>query len=286
MAKKRNYEWDRRVRLGELLRREGELPVLRGPEGAFILGPGNRVVTTAKSDPSSKDTTSSDEISVSLGTDQIPPPSAKSSPSADSMAIHPANPNSMDSLQRRRQPQQLFLRATNTPIARLPGISIFYTGAPTSHSLAPHTFRHFLEHFPALHSTCIFLHVRTAAQPHVPYNEKLVMEASPLWDGVWRGVYRVGYMETPDFTAAEFTLQLFEKLGRQVDGLTHVLQYTALKARAEKEKAPFIKRIPMKIRAFAIDVVWSGIDEVIGGVGKGWKVPVGEVVSVGSVAEV
>src|SRR5947207_9937181 len=114
------------------------------------------------------------------------------------MAIIPAEKsNSSDSSLRSRQ---IFLRATDTPIARLPGVSIYYTSAPTSHSHAPCTFRHFLEHFPALHSTCIFLHVRTAAQPHVPDIEKLVLEASPLWDGVWRGVYRVGYMETPHFT--------------------------------------------------------------------------------------
>ena len=48
----------------------------------------------------------------------------------------------------------------------------------------------------------------------------------------------------------------------------------------------WIKKIPERVRGWAIDVVWSGIDEVIGGVGKGWKVPVGEVVSVGAVAEV
>ena len=96
-------------------------------------------------------------------------------------------------------------------------------------------------------------------------------------------------METPDFTASEFTLSLFEKLGRQVGGLTHVLQYTALKARREREARgdlSWVKKIPERVRAWAIDVVWSGVDEVIGGVGKGWKVPVGDIVSVGAVAEV
>ena len=93
-------------------------------------------------------------------------------------------------------------------------------------------------------------------------------------------------METPDFTAAEFTLQLFEKLERQVENLTHVLQHTTLNARREGGDSSWIKRIPKRIRGWAIDIVWSGIDDVIGGVGKGWKVPVGEVVGVGAVAEV
>ena len=278
MSKKRNYEWDRRVRLGELLRREGELPALKGVEGAFFLG-GN-------SSPQQPETTETSGTGTSS-----PPVSAKLSTSADSMAILPAKTSNSTSepVRHRRSGQELFLRATDTPISRLPGISIYYTNAPTSHSHAPHTFRHFLEHFPALHSTCIFLHVRTAAQPHVLASEKLMLEASPIWDGVWRGVYRVGYMETPDFTSAEFTLNLFEKLGRQVEGLTHVLQYTALQARREREANgdwSWVKKIPERVRGWAIDVVWSGIDEVIGGVGKGWKVPVGEVVSVGAVAEV
>ena len=295
MTKKRNYELERRVRLSELLRREGELPAMKG-EGAFLLGGSRPPLPLSKPEPTSTttnddttDTTTRPTSPESSFPSQAPtsPSDAKSSTSADSMAILPAKGNSTDSVMRRRKRgQELYLRSTDTPVARLPGISIFYTSAPTSHSHAPHTFRHFLEHFPCLHSTCIFLHVRTAAQPHVPTDEKLVLEASPLWEGVWRGVYRVGYMETPDFTVAEFTLALFEKLGRQVEGLTHVLQNTMLKARRKTGDRFWIKKIPDQVRAYSIDVVWSGIDEVIGGAGKGWKVPVGEVVSVGAVAEV
>ena len=113
-----------------------------------------------------------------------------------------------------------------------------------------------------------------------------MLEASPLWDGVWRGVYRVGYMETPNFAAAEFTNQIFETLGRRVEGLTHVLQYTALKSRKLEEDRKWYAKAGDWVRSWLIDVFWSGIDEVIGGVGKGWEVPVGEVVSVGAVAEV
>jgi len=281
MAKKRSYEWERRVRLGELLRREGELPAINGGEGAFILGE-NRQLTGVQSEPATSATTTTDP--------QAPATDSKSSTSKDSMAIMPIRDSnaSKDSRLRRRSSQQLYLRANDVPVYRLPGISIFYTSAPTSQAHAPPTFRHFLEHFPALHSTCIFLHVRTAAQPHVRNEEKLVLEASPLWEGVWRGVYRVGYMEIPDFASASFTVKLFEKLGRDVEGLTHVLQYIALVARREKEARgeSWWKRLPESIRAWAIDVLWSGVDEVIGGVGKGWKVPVGEVVSVGAVAEV
>jgi K+ potassium transporter len=287
MSKKRAYEWENRVRLGELLRREGDLPALRVPgEGAFLLG-SNRPVT-----PKEKAIIATIE-NVTFEKSNVPiPPSAKSSTSRDSMAIGPvrASTGSTDSsTRRRRQAQELYLRATDTPVVRLPGISIFYTGAPTSHSRAPHTFVHFLNHFPAIHSTCIFLHVRTAAQPHVPQSERLMLEASPVWDGVWRGVYRIGYMEVPDFTAAEFTLGIFEKLGRQVEGLTHVLQYTTLNAKRELEgqkDVHWIRKLPERIRAFAINTAWTGVDELIGGIGKGWKVPVGEIVSVGSVAVV
>ena len=292
MSKKRTYEWENRVRLGELLRREGDLPAFRVPgEGAFLLGSNrpvtseeNAVIAAIEKNTAEKNTTEKRNGPV--------PPSAKSSTSRDSMAIGPvraSNGSTDSSTRRRRQAQELYLRATDTPVVRLPGISIFYTGAPTSHSRAPHTFVHFLNHFPAIHATCIFLHVRTAAQPHVPHSERLMLEASPVWDGVWRGVYRIGYMEVPDFTAAEFTLGIFEKLGRQVEGLTHVLQYTTLQAKRELEEQKdvhWIRKLPERIRAFAINTAWTGVDELIGGVGKGWKVPVGEIVSVGSVAEV
>jgi KUP system potassium uptake protein len=276
MTKKRSYELDRRVRLRELLRREGETPKGETGEGAFFLGSGNGL-PAEKSDISESITSPTYPKSDDMLFD---------STSVNPMSNVPEEINSSpDSKLRRRT---IFLRATDTPVARLPGVSIYYTSAPTSQSHAPHTFRHFLEHFPTLHSTCIFLHVRTAAQPHVPDEEKLMMEASPLWDGVWRGVYRVGYMEIPDFTASEFSSAIYEKLGRQ-ENLTHVLQYTKLRARRRgtvKGVWPWIKSVPMQIRGYAIDVIWSGIDEVIGGIGKGWKVPVGDIVSVGDVAEV
>jgi hypothetical protein len=101
-------------------------------------------------------------------------------------------------------------------------------------------------------------------------------------------VYRVGYMETPDLAGAEFALALFERLGRQVEGLTHVMQYTSLRSRRVKEGRgeKLWKRIPEAIRGWAIDVLWNGIDEVVGGIGKGWRVPVAEVLSVGTVAEI
>ena len=277
MAKKRQYEWDKRVRLGQLLRREGELTDKHAEghvEGVFILGGDKRPLEVS-------------QASTSDQAQSVVPPSTKTSTSTDSMAIGPVKmSNSSESSGLRRRSRQLYLRSTGVPVARLPGISIYYTTAPTSHSHAPHTFSHFLSHFPALHSTCIFLHVRTAAQPHVRPEEKLVLEASPLWDGVWRGVYRVGYMETPNFAAAEFTNQIFETLGRRVEGLTHVLQYTALKSRKLEEDRKWYAKAGDWVRSWLIDVFWSGIDEVIGGVGKGWEVPVGEVVSVGAVAEV
>ena len=110
-----------------------------------------------------------------------------------------------------------------------------------------------------------------------------------MWDGVWRGVYRVGYMETPDFAAENFTMSIFQKLGKPVEPLTHVLQYTNLKGRPPKETKgiwAWIKEIPARIRGWSIDVIWTGVDEAIGDVGKGWVVPVQDIVSVGAVAEV
>jgi len=284
MSKKRNYEWENRARLGELLRREGDLPALRVPgEGAFFLRSNRPATENGKAS-----VVAIEAITTEKPTDSDPPAESES---RDSMAISPikTSVSTNSSARRRRQAQQWYLRATDIPVVRLPGISIFYTGAPTSHSRAPHTFVHFLNHFPAMHSICIFLHVRTAAQPHVPPSQRLMLEASPIWEGVWRGVYRIGYMEVPDFTDAEFTLGIFERLGRQVEGLTHVLQYTTLRAKREKEAQKdvhWIKKIPERIRGWAIDSVWSGVDELIGGIGKGWKVPVGEIVSVGSVASI
>ena len=143
MSKKRNYEWDRRVRLGELLRREGELPSSQRCGRNFsprrtTPGPANgelRKVQTTENFLRPPD----------------PPVSAKSSTSSDSMAILPAKTSNStsESVKRRRQGQELFLRATDTPISRLPGISIYYTNAPTSHSHAPHTFSPFSRAFPS-----------------------------------------------------------------------------------------------------------------------------------------
>lgn len=63
----------------------------------------------------------------------------------------------------------------------------------------------------------------------------------------------------------EFTLYLFEKFDRQVEGLTYALWYAALKARKENPRGDSrIKKISERVKALAIDVVWSDFDEVIG----------------------
>jgi K+ potassium transporter C-terminal domain len=273
MAKKRSYEWDHRVRLSQLLRRDGELP---HGEGAFILGERPPIPTQ---DSVEKPVTTTNEKEPNIDTTR--------NSSEDSMAIHSVHDSSTNGAMLRKV-KGLYLRSSGIEIARLPGISIYYTLAPTSSAHAPHTFQHFLQHFPALHSTCIFLHVRTAAQPHVSHSERLLLEPSPLWDGVWRGVYRVGYMELPDFADARFTVSLFDKLGRQPQGVTHVMQWTTLRAKKEKEAqgAKRWRRIPESLRAWVINVLWGGIDDALSGVAHGWKVPVGDVVSVGAVAEV
>lgn len=273
MTKKRAYELDRRIRLQDLLRQESLVSDSKKSEAAFVLSDGNSFSKAGAPEY----VTSTNPLIERPG----------SSKSIDSMAINLVRSSSSPASGLRRR--QLLLREFDIPVARLPGISIYYTSAAMSRSHAPCTFRHLLEHFPALHSTCIFLHVRTAAQPHVEGAETLGLEPSPVWDGVWHGVYRVGYMETPDFTTEEFVSAIFAKLGIPTAPLTHVLQRTTLQAKKPKEIKSFrawIKTIPARIRAWSIEVVWTGIDEAIGGVGKGWNVPVEDVVSVGSVAKV
>src|SRR5208282_6475774 len=107
------------------------------------------------------------------------------------------------------------------------------------------------------------------------------------WGGIWRGTYRVGYMETPDFTTTEFRSSLFQELGQPEEDLTHILQYTALRARIEDSRGhSCIKEIMLRIRQWAINVLWSGIDDAVGGPGKGWKLPIRKIVGMGEVAEV
>jgi K+ potassium transporter len=171
----------------------------------------------------------------------------------------------------------LYLKNSKVPIGRLPGIGIFYSTTSPRHFRAPYAFSHFLTHFPALHSTCVFLHVQTVAQPRVPMS-KLLLKRLP-WEGFWHGLYTVGYMETPDFETHNFQASLIQQLGcTQRQEITFISQYTALQGKRLEELEgagwfTLIMRGCSIARAWFIDVLWTGIDEAVGNRERFWAIP-------------
>src|SRR5271156_4260531 len=103
----------------------------------------------------------------------------------------------------------------------------------------------------------------------------------------WTGM-DFGKVEVADFTAREFTFPLFETLGFEVEDMTHALQNIVLRARNTRKetRGGWIRRIPERVGIWAIDFVWSGIDEATDSVTNGWIIPVSDIVSVRAVAEV
>ncbi|CAG8439183.1 8870_t:CDS:10 [Acaulospora morrowiae] len=86
----------------------------------------------------------------------------------------------------------LRLLETKFPVNRLPGIGLFYKEAGMG---VPLSFSHFVEHFPAIPETVIFMTIRPVAVPIVGEEDRLVVQKIGNYEGIYQAIARYGYME-------------------------------------------------------------------------------------------
>jgi len=72
---------------------------------------------------------------------------------------------------------ELQLSSSGFQVSRLPGIGMFYNGAGFG---VPLTFKHFVQHFPAVPKTLIFISIRHLAIPYVGEDDRLIVKKSSL----------------------------------------------------------------------------------------------------------
>ncbi|CAI2170500.1 6808_t:CDS:10 [Funneliformis geosporum] len=86
---------------------------------------------------------------------------------------------------------QIRLASSGFQVSRLPGIGMFYSEVGLG---VPLTFRHFIQHFPAVPQTLIFISIRPVAIPYVGDDDRLVVR-KVNYDGCYNIIARYGYME-------------------------------------------------------------------------------------------
>eukprot|EP00775_Hariotina_reticulata_P013850 gene13850-13972_t len=98
------------------------------------------------------------------------------------------------------------------PIARLPGLGIFYCQATSG---VPMVLQHMLINMPALHRVVVLLTLKFIPLPYVDQKQKFLVRRSSKISGMFRVIVRYGYMEEVDQGAA-FVRQLVGCLVRHV----------------------------------------------------------------------
>ncbi|CAG8525826.1 5970_t:CDS:10 [Acaulospora morrowiae] len=87
---------------------------------------------------------------------------------------------------------RLQLFKTSFVVNRLPGISLFYKEVGVG---VPLTFSHFVQHFPAIAETLIFITIFPVPVPIVSEESKLVVRKIRNYEGIYQVIARYGYME-------------------------------------------------------------------------------------------
>ena len=83
------------------------------------------------------------------------------------------------------------------PPHRVPGTAVFLTTTPDA---TPSALMHNLKHNRVLHEQIVFLTVETLEVPHVPLEDRVVVE--PIGQGCWRATVRFGFKDSTDVPEA------------------------------------------------------------------------------------
>ncbi|MCW2952859.1 MAG: potassium transporter Kup [Conexibacter sp.] len=134
------------------------------------------------------------------------------------------------------------VRAKDPPLVRVPGTAVYLNATRDTTPLA---LRGSLDHFRAVHHAVVIISMETTKVPHVPEQERLVLD--PLGyedDGISHLTARFGFQDSPDVPR---TLMLARELGMErdidVEGASYFLSQIAIVATSAPGMARWRKRL-------------------------------------------
>ncbi|ORY35332.1 potassium transporter-domain-containing protein [Naematelia encephala] len=154
---------------------------------------------------------------------------------------------------------ELYLRkrhgSSDTPLAKIPVMAIFHRNDSTGRGV-PHSFASFLQRYPALPAVVIFLTTRVVGVPHVPEEDKYVVNKVRSFDGFYSVTMRNGYHDRtppsiPTFLPSLISLAAQSGSPSQVETLqaissdvTHVIpSYEILSAKSRFKPWSWVRKI-------------------------------------------
>ncbi|RIA90238.1 putative potassium transporter [Glomus cerebriforme] len=190
----------------------------------------------------------------------------------DDIIIRKSISSSEPSINQRKGELQLLKNGFQ--VNRLPGIGMFYNGSGFG---VPLTFKHFVQHFPAVPQTLIFISIRHIAIPYVGEDDRLIVKKVRNFNGCYRVTARYGYMEDVS-QGQEFIKKMIEEI-RKIDldyeilNLKHVTYILGRQSIQPKSNAFFGKKVCINFYTFL-----ENISRQIYG---NWNIPIDDVVDVG-----
>ncbi|CAG8622604.1 1225_t:CDS:2 [Funneliformis mosseae] len=171
---------------------------------------------------------------------------------------------------------QIRLASSGFQVSRLPGIGMFYNEVGFG---VPLTFRHFIQHFPAVPQILIFITIRPVAIPYVGDDDRLVVRKVSNYDGCYNIIARYGYMEKIS-QGQEFVKKMLESIHKfdpTHEGLleksNHVTYVVGQQHLHPKLNASWLKRLLIYCYVFLV----NNSRQLYGN----WNIPIEDVVDVG-----
>lgn len=117
--------------------------------------------------------------------------------------------------------RHLYLAGTDRSVAKLPGMAIFHSNVYytiNSPNTVPRVFSNFLNDFPALHESLVFLGVRMTSIPFVDDEDRITVTPMSAVPGFYRAIVRFGFLEPISFD--EKLMKSLQHWVKQVRSLT------------------------------------------------------------------
>jgi len=173
----------------------------------------------------------------------------------------------------------LHLADSGFQVSRFPGIGMFYNGSGFG---VPLTFKHFVQHFPAVPKILIFITIRPLSIPYVGEEDRLNVERVSDYHGCYRVTARYGYMEDVS-QGKEFIIKMIETI-RKIDP-----DYESLSENLNPEKRiTYVlgrQSIQPKPNSFllkrALISYYVFLDSISRQLYGNWKIPINDVIDVG-----
>lgn len=169
----------------------------------------------------------------------------------------------------------LYLTGTVEKVAQLPGIAVFHANAyytVNSPNTVPRIFYNFLQDFPALHESLVFLATRVINTPFVPFERRVTIIPMDHAPGFYRAIVKFGFMDPIVFDEPlmrELNFQIQQYSGpvsfdpnSHMRTPVHIFTYEAIDSKRASREDGVIRRSIGFVRDVLLNYAFEPIESI------------------------